>query len=430
MAGRGWGKTRTGAQTVFTWHREGHERINLASRSTGDVTKTMLFGVSGLISTAPPDIRPRYVPSRREVVWPDGRVSLCFSADEPDQARGPASDKVWADELGAWPASTHRNDGNDLWHNLMMGLREGENPQAIVTTTGRRTSRLRELVADPSVLITRGDTWENKANLSKHYLTYMKNRYEGTRFGEQELKGDILADIEGAFWTQTTIDRTRVAEAPPLKRVIMGVDPAVTSGRRADRVGIVVGGEGEDGDCYILADLSKRASPSEWVEIILWAIKEFKVDLIRAESNRGGELIEYCLRLASDQGDPLTCQIDTFNSQQSKADRAEPCSTLHEKGRIHFVGEHKELEAEMTDWDPAVCRWSPNALDALCFVVLAIFPDLDPLDPLFNERVAGTKLITPMAAKVEIRQSIIERLQHISHTERRQGVTQRRSRWK
>lgn len=402
----------------------------MASRSTGDITKTMLFGVSGIITVAPDDIRPRYVPSRRELVWPDGRVSLCFSADEPDQARGPASDKLWGDELGAWPSSTHKTDGNDLWHNCMMGLREGENPQAIVTTTGRRTARMRELVADPDVLITRGDTWENACNLSQRYITYMRTRYEGTRLGDQELRGDILADIEGAYWTQTTIDATRVDQAPPLKRVIMGVDPAVTSGRRADRVGIVVGGEGIDGDAYILADLSKRASPAEWVDIILWAVKEFKIDLIRAESNRGGELIEYCLRLASENGEPLTCQIDTFNSQQSKQDRAEPCSTLHEKGRVHFVGRHPELESELTDWDPSSSRWSPNALDAMCFIILAIFPDLDPLDPAFNERVSQPKILTPMAAKVEVRQTILDRLQEIHHTERRQGITPRRSRWK
>jgi phage terminase large subunit-like protein len=375
LAGRGWGKTRTGAEWVIEQIKAGYERVNLASRTSNDIRKTMIFGESGIIAKAPPDLKPRYVVSLKELQWPDGRVSNCYSADEPDQARGANSEKVWADEVGAWPEDS--NPDNNLWTHLKLGCRIGDRPQLLVTTTGKRRKVLRELLKDPACVVTRGHTTDNRANLHATFIQQMLRDYDGTTLGAQELGGDVLEDIDGALWRSEDIRHVR--EAPcRLVRTVIGIDPAVTNNRRSDAVGIVVVGLGEDDRLYVLADLSDKMGPAEWADRALRAYKDFSVDLIVAETNRGGELIEHTLREAA-QKDGWLPRVRTHNSQEDKSVRAEPVSVRYQKGRVLHVGEHRWLEHEMLEWDPAETGGkSPNRIDALVFACTELAPNLGP----------------------------------------------------
>lgn len=375
LAGRGWGKTRTGAEWVIEQLKQGYERVNLASRTSNDIRKTMIFGESGLIAKAPPDMKPRYIVSLRELHWPDGRISLCFSADEPDHARGPNSEKVWADELGAWPEDP--DPDKNLWTHVKLGCRIGRKPQILVTTTGKRRQTLRNLLKDPTVRVTRGHTTDNRANLHRTYIEQMLKDFGGTRLGDQELSGDVLDDIEGALWGEADI--RHVYQVPcRLVRVVVGIDPAITANRRSDAVGIVVVGLGEDDNLYVLADLSDKMTPAEWAARALKAYQDFDADLIVAETNRGGDLIEHTLREAA-KSDGWTPRVRTENSQEDKSVRAEPVSVRYQKGRVYHVGEHPMLEHEMLEWDPAETNGkSPNRIDALVFACTELSPNLGP----------------------------------------------------
>ena len=350
--------------------RQGFTRISLAGRTTGDVQKIMIFGESGIIQKAPAYLRPRYIVSKKQLEWPTGAISPVFTSDEPDAARGHQHEKIWADELAAWIDL-------ETWDQLLMGLRIGAAPQAIVTTTPRRMKLLRELLKDVTTAVTRGRTFDNAANLSQKFLQRMELLYGGTELGRQELDGEVLEDKVGAYWTQDLIDRLRVNSHPELTRIVIGVDPAVTNNKRSDRIGIVVVGLGKDGHLYVLADLSMKGSPGQWVDTVLAAYRRYGANLIVAETNRGGDLIEHCIRVAAERGG-WAPQISTMNSQEGKGGRAEPVSTMYEKGLVHHVGKHPELEDEQCDWDPTLSKYSPNALDALVFACTELMPSLLP----------------------------------------------------
>lgn len=374
LCGRGWGKTRTGAEWVIDKIKQGLTRVNLAARTSGDIRKTMIEGESGIIARAPPDLKPKYMTSLKELHWPatadhpNGRISLCFSADEPDQGRGPQSEALWCDELAAW--------GNEkLWHNLFMACRIGDKPQILVTTTGRRSKFLKALTLKKGTHLTRGHTLDNRGNLAPRAVAEMLEAYEGTELGRQELGGDILDDKTGAYWELDSIPRILRCDLPALEKVVIGLDPAITNNRRSDLVGIVVVGIGYDGIMYVLEDLSRRAGPAEWADLVLGAYIRHRAQKVLAESNRGGDLIEHTLREAA-AGRNLEVHIETMNSQEGKSGRAEPVSTMYAKGRVKHVGNDlAELEDEMTDWIPSETPWSPNRIDALCFACNDLSPN-------------------------------------------------------
>jgi phage terminase large subunit-like protein len=355
QAGRGFGKTRCGAE----WCRDLIEaglarRVALVAPTAADARDVMVEGDSGILSVCPPWNRPHYEPSKRRLTWPCGAMATTYSADEPERLRGPQHDTAWCDELAAWryPAA---------WDMLMFGLRLGDNPRACVTTTPKPTPLIKAIRSDPNTATTRGTTYDNRDNLAAALFDQIITRYEGTRFGRQELLGELLEDVPGALWTFDLIDKARIARVPDgvsLARVAVAIDPAVTSDEGSDETGIVVVGVGSDDKLYVLADRTIKASPVEWARVAVKAYREFAADRIVAETNNGGDMIEAVIRTV----DPGVAYIKVTASR-GKVTRAEPISALYEQGKVYHVGAFPELEAQMCEWVPGMD--SPDRMDAL-----------------------------------------------------------------
>lgn len=355
-AGRGFGKTRAGAEWVRSRVRRGYRRVALIAPTEHDAREVMLDGDSGLLRVGPNDERPRYEPSRRRLVWPNGAVATLFSADQPERLRGPQHDLLWADELAAWRHPS-------AWDTALMGLRLGPDPRACVTTTPRATELVRRLLADPSVVVTRGRTLDNAANLAPAFLNVVVARYDGTRLGRQELDGELLVDTPGALWSRDPLDAQRVREAPELARVVVAVDPAVTSAEDADETGIVVVGKGLDGRAYVLDDRSLRASPDGWAREVARAFDLYRADRVVGEVNNGGDLVESLLRTVR-PGLPYRA----VRASRGKRTRAEPVAALYEQGRVSHVGAFPALEDQMCAFTPDA-PGSPDRVDALVYAI-------------------------------------------------------------
>jgi len=357
-AGRGWGKTRTGAEWIRERVRNRNEVIALVGRTAADVRDVMVEGPSGIMRVFPDSERPNYEPSKRRITFASGATATCFSADEPDLLRGPQHTACWADELAAW-----RYD-RETWDNLMFGLRLGEHPQACITTTPRPTKLIRELLSRHDCTVTGGSTYDNAGNLAQNFLSEILTRYEGTRLGRQEIEAEVLDDNPGALWNGRVIERNRVRHAPALRRIAIAIDPAVTSNPDSDETGIVAGGLGEDGHAYILADLSGHMAALEWAKAAVGWYQDNCADRIIAEVNNGGDLVEATIRTV----DPMV-SYRAVHATRGKAIRAEPIAALYEQGRVHHVGQHAALEDQMTSFDPATSKRSPDRMDALVWLV-------------------------------------------------------------
>ena len=361
LAGRGFGKTRVGAETVRIWKRQGYKRINFIAPTADDLRDVMVEGESGILACCHPSERPIYRVSKRRLEWPDGSISLLFSADRPDRLRGKQSDKLWCDEPASWRYAT------EAWDQAMFGLRLGDNPQAVVTTTPRPIKLIRGLVADSkletgsTVVITRGTTYENRDNLAPKFYSKIITTYEGTRLGRQELLAEILDDNPGALFHLTLIEGARVRKHPPLTRIVVAVDPAVSSSEESDETGIlVVGIDGRD-PChvYLLEDLSGIYTPDEWAKVAVTAYHRWEADRVVGEVNNGGDLVEANLRTQD-----VNVSYKAVHASRGKAIRAEPVSALYEQGRVHHVGMFAQLEDQMTDWNPKTATSSPDRMDA------------------------------------------------------------------
>lgn len=353
VSGRGSGKTRTGAE--FT-HRmsEAVGRIALVAATGPDARDIMIEGESGLVTIAPPGLRPHYEPSKRRVTWPNGCIGAIFSAEEPDRIRGPEHGYAWVDE----PA--HFALIQEVWDNLMFGLRIGRRPRVVCTTTPKPRPWLKELIKAPTTRIARASTYDNLDNLAPTFADLVIKRYEGTRLGRQELHGEILEDVEGALWTWELIEPDRVPKPPDhFDRVVVGVDPAGGAKRSNDETGIVVVGYAAD-HIYVLADRSGRMSPYGWAMATDAAYDDFSADAIVAETNYGGEMVIANLRSAG-----VDKRVIGVHSRRGKAIRAEPIVAVYEQHRAHHVGTFAELEEELTTWAPYEDKESPNRLDAL-----------------------------------------------------------------
>jgi len=278
LAGRGFGKTRSGAEWVRAQVETGAaKRIALVAPTAADARDVMVEGESGLLAIAPANDRPLYEPSKRRLTWANGAIATLFSADEPERLRGPQFDAAWADELAAWRYP-------EAWDMLLLGLRLGEHPRVVATTTPKPVRLIRALLAAPDCVVTRGTTTENADNLAPSFLSAIRKQYEGTRLGRQELDAELLEDLPGALWTRDAIERARVGAAPSLRRVVVAIDPAVSSGESADETGIVVAGLAETGHAYMLADLSGRYRPHEWAARAIAAFHAHHADRVVAET--------------------------------------------------------------------------------------------------------------------------------------------------
>jgi predicted phage terminase large subunit-like protein len=359
LAGRGWGKSRTGAEWVRAQATSGRaSRIALVARTAADVRDVIVEGESGILAISPPHERPIWEPSRRRLTWPGGTIATTYSAEEPDQLRGPQHDAAWCDELAAWRYP-------DAWDQLQMGLRLGSDPRVVVTTTPRPTPLVRALVASSTTVVTRGRTADNARNLAPGVVEALAARYAGTRLGRQELDGEILDDAPGALWRRAQIDAARYAgPAPALRRIVVGVDPAASATAQSDETGIVVAGLGHDGRVYVLDDRSGTYSPEQWAARVVAAYREHRADRVVAEVNQGGDMVASVLR-AVDASLPLS----TVHARRGKALRAEPVAALYEQGRVSHVGALARLEDQMCAWDPTGDDRSPDRIDALVYAV-------------------------------------------------------------
>lgn len=362
IAGRGFGKTRTGAETVKRWVKK-YPLVNLIGATADDARDIMIEGESGILSCCSNAERPRYIKSARCLDWPNGAKSLIFTADEPERLRGKQHMKLWPDEVASWRY-------RESYDQAMFGLRLGDNPQAVITTTPRPTALIKEILKDPATFITRGTTYDNRANLAPQFYDRIIKSYEGTRLGRQELNAELLDDNPGALWNRANIDLSRARFAPLNQvRVVVAIDPAVTSNPHSDETGIIVACLGDDGDAYILDDLSLIASPDEWARLAVQAYWRYKCDRLVAETNNGGDLVESVIRTVD-----KNISYKKLHASRGKAIRAEPIAALYEQGRIHHIGFFAKLEDQMCEFDPAnLPPGSPDRVDALVWCLTELF---------------------------------------------------------
>jgi len=355
LAGRGWGKTRTGAEFIREQVDAGNtHHLALVGPTAADVRDTMIEGESGLLGIYPAHQRPRYEPSKRRVTFHNGAIASAFTADEPDRLRGPNHDLAWADELAAWRYP-------EAWDMLMFGLRIGAYPRVVATTTPKPIPLIRRLLAlkDDSIHITRGSTFDNKDNLAPSFLSEILARYEGTRLGLQELYAEVLDDIEGALWDRDMLENNRVSTPPEFVRVVVAIDPAAGGKAESSETGIVTVGLGTDGHGYVLDDSTLRGSPNDWGRAAIAAYHRHKADQIVAESNQGGDMVLHTLRTVDE-----TVPVKMVHASRGKRTRAEPVVALYEQGKIHHLGFYSLLEDQLCSWVPDISA-SPDRLDAL-----------------------------------------------------------------
>lgn len=384
LAGRGFGKTRTGAEQVHEWARElgPSGRIALVGKDPADVRKTMIEGESGLEACAAPWFKPVYEPSLLEMTWPNGCRAFAYSSETPDRLRGPQHHKFWGDELCKW------KHAQDTYDNLALGLRLGDNPQGVITTTPRPIATLREILAEPDTRVTRGSTYDNAANLPQKFLNRLLRKYEGTRLGRQELRAELLTDTPGALWTLKMIEACRVRQAPShLLRIGIAIDPGTSDPKKSKKTeaeeseghaetGIVVGGVDRDGTPYVLEDASGQYSPGEWGDKAVELYRAYQADFVIAEINQGGAMVEHVVKISA-RDKQTTVPVRTVHATRGKQTRAEPIATLYEQKRVRHVGAFPDLEDQMSTWVPGMK--SPDRMDALVWLMTALAIDTAPM---------------------------------------------------
>jgi phage terminase large subunit-like protein len=359
MAGRGYGKTRAGAEWVQHLAEEEGLRIALVGPTEDEARTVMIEGPSGLLACAAPDMCPEWEPSRGLITWPTGSQAFVYSGANPEALRGPEHDYAWCDELAKWPQP------EAAWDNLMLGLRRGRLPRALATTTPRPIALLRRLLARADVATTRGRTADNVL-LAKPVVDHATELYGGTRLGRQELDGELIADFEGALWTREMVEKGRGPMPAALARVVIGVDPPASAS--GDACGIVVCGLDGDGIGQVLADASVNGlAPEGWAREVVRAAEAWEADLVVAETNQGGEMVESVLR-SVDSALP----VRAVRARYGKGRRAEPVSALFARGKARFAGSFPALEDQLCAMTSAGYEGpgrSPDRADAMVWAM-------------------------------------------------------------
>ena len=387
LAGRGFGKTRAGAEWVSDFARS-HPgaAVALVGATADEARAVMVEGRSGLLAVARAEEREhmRWEPSRRRLVFAGGAEAFLYSAANPESLRGPEHHIAWCDELAKWPRSARpgRDRGQAAWDNLRLGLRLGQLPRALVTTTPRPVPVLKTILGLDGTVLTGGATRANP-HLPDDFIAAVEAAHKGTRFGRQELEGVMLDDIEGSLWPRATIEQSRTRAWAPAaagerqwQRVVVGVDPPASA---AGTCGISVCGIGMDGIAYVLADCSQSGlSPEGWARKVANAAEAWRAHRIVAEQNNGGAMIESVLR-GADAGLPVTL----VHAADGKAARAEPVAILFETGKAKFAGAFPELEDELAGFTAESWRGggaSPDRADAMIWAMteLAVKPQRAP----------------------------------------------------
>jgi len=393
LGGRGTGKTRAAAERVRRWVKEGRKRLGIIAPTAADARDTMIEGESGLLNVCRDADhtddgeylgKPRYEVSKRRVTWGNGAMVTAYSAEEPQRLRGPQHEGIWADEICAWQYM------RETWDMAQFGLRLGSNPQMIISTTPKPLRLLHEIVADSSTIVTRGSTFDNEANLSSHFIERVREKYEGTSLGLQELYAQILEEAEGALWKRAWLDKARCETYPDLARVCVSIDPAVTANEEtSDECGIIVCGVTGDGQHgFVLDDLSGILTPLAWARTALDAYDKYDADFILAEVNNGGDLVIQNIKAADST---RAVNIHTVHARKGKYLRAEPVSALYEQGRVFHVGNFEVLEDQLVSWEPLGKIDSPDRLDALVHGFTSLMVKAKPLSADMVAAPLGSK---------------------------------------
>ena len=368
LGGRGSGKTRTGAEWIRAQaagelplaDRRSH-RIALIGDTIAQVRSVMIEGVSGLLSVHPAQERPRLEASRNQLVWSNGTIAQMFAADDPDSLRGPQFDAAWCDELCKWRQPEY------AWNTLQLALRLGQWPQCVITTTPRGIPILKKILEDPATATSRSRTADNANFLAASFLAEMQRRYGGTLFGQQELEGEIVEDRMTGLWRRPWLDQARAQTRPELARIVVAVDPPVTSTAGSDSCGIIVAGLGIDRRAYVIGDRTIQGrDPATWAKAAVAAYHDYEADSIVVETNQGGDLLVQTFK-----GIDARVPVKKVYASRGKFVRAEPVSVLYNEGRVVHVGEYPELERQMCDFaaDGLSQGKSPDRLDALVWAI-------------------------------------------------------------
>jgi predicted phage terminase large subunit-like protein len=373
LAGRGWGKTLAGAEDAKRYGLT-HPgcRYAIVARTFADARDTCVEGESGLLSCLPPHTIRTWNRSMGELILTNGTRYKLFSADEPNRLRGPQHHRAWSDEPASWGLGTKDTQWPPAWDMLQFGLRLGDDPRNIATTTPRPIKLIRHLVNDPLTTVIRGRTLDNAANLAPTFLSQIVARYEGTRLGLQELDAEILDDVPGALWTYAMLESRK--PAPDLARCVVGVDPSGGSDPENDEQGIIVGGKGSDGHGYVVADRSCKLSPDGWGRRAVQAYVDFSADAIVVERNFGGDMAKAVVESAA-RAMGVVVKVVMVTASRGKALRAQPVAALYEQGMVHHAEVFDVLEEQCTTWTPE-SGTSPDRLDALVWTLTETM--LDP----------------------------------------------------
>lgn len=373
LGGRGGGKTLSGAQRVRRRIERGARSIALVGPTLREIERYMINGEGGsdgILTVFPASQRPIYKPHKATIHFPGfDAIAYVNSAEDPE-FRGPNLDTVWCDEPAKWRRLA------TIWSNIELATRlAGDlDPEIVITGTPLPLQLFREIIADPETLTIIMRTEENQANLDRRFLARMRRKFGGTRLGRQELEGELLTDNPDALFQRSIIEATRVEEEPRDLEIVVAVDPAISTEPDNDETGILVVGMDPDGHLYVLGDASGKYAPEAWGKLVVDAYEQHRASAVVCERNRGGDLVAANVRAAMerkrrDQHRPTTAahaiKIHEVQATKGKRIRAEPVSALHEQGRLHFVGTHRDVENEITEWNPRLGGISPNRLDAL-----------------------------------------------------------------
>lgn len=393
LAGRGFGKTRAGAEWIRsiacgpTPLKGGlYSHIAIVGETAADNRDVIVEGPAGILAIHPAEFRPKYTPSNRRLSWPNGTIATLYNATEPDQLRGPQHGAAWLDELAKWRYA------QETWDMLQFGLRMGDKPKQVITTTPRPIPIIKQLIAASNddtgqVVVTRGITLDNRANLAPDFIKAIQKRYSGTRLGRQELDAEILDDVPGALWTRDGLDKRRIKrkadgslpKLPAMQRIVVAIDPAITAPtdgivmEETAETGIIIAGLGEDGRGYVFEDLTCRLPPNGWARKAIAGYDLYTADTLVAEKNQGGLMVESVLRSVR-QNVPL----QLVHASKGKVTRAEPVSALYEQGRVSHIGTFPELEDQMCLFTPFGIESDTTAdrVDALVWALTELFPHI------------------------------------------------------
>lgn len=373
LAGRGWGKTWAGAQWCREQVKRGKRRIMAVAPTNADLERVMVKGESGFLAICWAGDKtykgvhmgyPEWSPTKRTLTWANGATVTFYSSEEPERLRGPQGDAAWLDELCAW------NKDRETYDMLQFCLRLGKHPRIFITTTPKPTKLLRDIVKNPKTVVVRGSTFDNAANLADTYIDAVKAQYEGTRLGRQELYAEVLDESAGALWNRTMLEQCEVDVADPvefaqtLARVVVSLDPAVSSNAESDMTGLVVAGIDINGTCYILEDATERLSPEGWATKAIDLYYKYGADRIVYERNQGGDLVKYTLKTVDE-----TIPLKAVHASRGKFARAEPVAALYERGKVKHLRGLDDLETQLTTWEPLGSIGSPDRLDAMVWAV-------------------------------------------------------------